>query len=283
MLLAVLIIIFLYMFGHLVGNQNWIVMSKDETFHLLFSALLIVSVGGIIFFSCTISSAIIDYATTSITSATGTEFSCAQQADLFSYADCFLGTLESKAKTIGSIAIRESISKQMDGANAYSIYLPFIGGTTTMPQAYKRTQATMYDTLFYTFISPAMLSLSLQRKFIYFMGIIGPAVLLPLAFILRVIPLTRNLGNMFIGLSIGILTIFPMMYAINGAMYNVVFGSCDAIGPITDDYVLGPCGSTASFSEIARIIPQAFFLPNLTLAIFITFLGAVAKALRVIG
>jgi len=50
-----------------------------------------------------------------------------------------------------------------------------------------------------------------------------------------------------------------------------------------NDYVLGNCEDTGSFKDFGRLIPQAFFLPNLTLAIFITFLGAMNKALRVLG
>ena len=43
------------------------------------------------------------------------------------------------------------------------------------------------------------------------------------------------------------------------------------------------CSNTAGFWAIARLVPVAFFLPNLTIAIVITFLTAMNKALKVLG
>jgi len=43
------------------------------------------------------------------------------------------------------------------------------------------------------------------------------------------------------------------------------------------------CSNPNGFWNVARLIPQAFFLPNLTIALLITFLGSVHKALRLIG
>lgn len=283
MLLAILIIVFAYMVGSVVGNTNWIVFAKDELYHLLFSACLLAAIGGILFFSCTLGSALADYSLSSISASSQASFSCTNNGDMYAFSSCFLGLLESDAKTTSSILIRQSISKQLQASNAYSTYVPFFGGWTISPDAYKRTHATMYDMLSFSFVSPALLSISLQKQFLDFMGIFGPAVLLPLAFMLRVLPPTRTLGNMFIAVSIGVLVLFPLMYAINAAMYEAVFSDCSKISAATDDYVMGPCGTPGSFSEIAKLIPQAFFLPNFTLAVFITFLGAAAKALRVIG
>jgi hypothetical protein len=92
---------------------------------------------------------------------------------------------------------------------------------------------------------------------------------------------------------IGLYVLVPFMYVFNFAMYDVVNTQhdCQLVANSVCDFVVDSgCGSPAqtcvnpdSFWQVARLIPEAFFLPNLTIALLITFLSAMHKALRVIG
>ena len=67
-------------------------------------------------------------------------------------------------------------------------------------------------------------------------------------------------------------------------MYDVIGDDeCLAYSGAVQDRWFGGCGEEGSFWSVARLIPQAFFLPNLTIALLVTFLAGVNKALRVIG
>jgi hypothetical protein len=280
-MLTILIIVFAYAGGQLLENQNMTIFAKDELYHLLFSAAMLAAIGGILAFSCVISSGLMDF---SLKGTGAAQFSCySSSSNVFDIASCFMNRVKTDADWIAGNALKKSIEKQQEAVSTVSIYFPMIGGTTTSYVAYKRTYAMMYDLLYTSFLAPLLMSITLQAQLIDFMKIFGPGVLFPLAFLLRVFPATRSMGNILIGLGIGLVTIFPIMYALNASMYETVFKSCDGMEDITDDTVLGSCGFPGSFFDIAKLIPQAFFLPNLTLAVFITFLSAMNRALKVIG
>ena len=98
------------------------------------------------------------------------------------------------------------------------------------------------------------------------------------------------MGDMLIALIIGVYVLVPFMYVFNFAMYDVLLTSDDCTmfqDAVCDFAISGTDCATActanGFWYVARFIPQAFFLPNLTIAVLITFLGGIHKALRVIG
>jgi hypothetical protein len=118
--------------------------------------------------------------------------------------------------------------------------------------------------------------------------------ILPIAFVFRAFFPLRQMGNVLIALSIGLYVLVPFMYAFNLAMYDAVFNDCTTYSKLVCDFVVDgctpinlstdiTCTNPGSFWNVARLLPQAFFLPNLTIAVFITFMGAVNKALKAIG
>jgi hypothetical protein len=162
-----------------------------------------------------------------------------------------------------------------------SIYTPLTGGVSLPMTAYQRTYAVQYDIVGNSFVTPALVSITMQRILVTF-AVDFVQFILPAAFLLRIIPGTRMLGNMLIAFSIALYVIIPTFYALMGAMDDVVFTNCNQYNLLVADKVFGDCSSANSFWNVARLLPQAFFLPNLMLALIITCISAIYKALRVI-
>ena len=58
---------------------------------------------------------------------------------------------------------------------------------------------------------------------------------------------------------------------------------CDTVADKNCSAPSSACGNPYGFWFVAKLIPQAFFLPNLTIAIIIVFVSSIDKALRAMG
>jgi hypothetical protein len=140
---------------------------------------------------------------------------------------------------------------------------------------------------------PILASLNAQKFVLQGISWMGAYVLLPFAFVLRLVPPTREFGNMLIALFFGLYIVVPTMYAMSGAVFlqNVVknapyevttlekfhsFGLDNSIVPKADprETILYKIGST---------IPQAIFLPNIVIIVAVSSIMALSKALRAIA
>jgi hypothetical protein len=135
------------------------------------------------------------------------------------------------------------------------------------------------------------MSISMQKLAIDFVTENSIKWILPAGFLLRVFIPTRQMGNVIIAFSVGLYIVIPFMFVFNFAMYEGVLTDCSTFADAVCDNVFDShcnpasdtCGNENGFWNVARLIPLAFFLPNLTIAVFITFLTSMNKALRVIG
>ncbi|HLC69340.1 MAG TPA: hypothetical protein VJH24_05875 [Candidatus Bilamarchaeaceae archaeon] len=284
--LIVLIITFAYMIGTSTNNAQLLIFSKDEMFHLGISLILITSIGGILFFSCIAVSGFLDFALSTLVGGTSDCYDGTQSA--VNVARCYIATLEEHARAVLAATTRDSIRNEMESATIFGFYNPVTGGIMTPTKGEYKTYAMQLDMVGLTFVLPALVSISLQRIFLNF-GIDFVRYLIPVALFFRIFPGIRNMGNLLLALSIAVYIFIPSMYAINAAMDDAVFQST-ALGctagsrteALVEDVVMGDCDSLYNFWSVARLLPQAFFLPNLTIAITITFLSGVNKALRVL-
>jgi hypothetical protein len=268
----------IYIAGTALNDANMLVFAKDELFHLGMSAILVLCVGGIMLSSCSF----FNYFLSNSLAPMGVTSSCFQSGPTgFSStqaATCYLTSLDNTASSLIRMLTKQGISKEMNSAEIIGVYTPWSGGIMTPLKPYLKTQSMQLDMITFTFIMPALVSISMQKVLLYF-EIDFIKWLIPIALLFRILPLTRNMGNMLLALLIALYAIIPIMYALNGAMDNVVYQSgCN----IVKDYVLGDCNSPYNFWAIARFMPQAFFLPNLTIVLVITFLSSVNKALKVL-
>jgi hypothetical protein len=206
-------------------------------------------------------------------------------------ATCYIGMVKADGQAISENYINEYVGKMMDSTFSWSLQLPLVTSYTSTAGAYKRIVSNQYDTILNSFLVPALMSIGMQKIALDFINENMVNWVLPSAFVLRFFIPTRHMGNLLIALVVGVYVLVPFMYVFGFAMYDALLttGDCDSFkAAVYDFHVDGgsdvaTCGNPNSFWHVARLIPQAFFLPNLTIVVLITFLTAMHKALTVIG
>jgi hypothetical protein len=274
--LVALAITLVYMYGKFRMDAKAEVWAKDEAYNLFLSIILFVAMLAFFVGSC--------------------DLSLAQnganpiQASI-SYIDTLLsnnglGILQQL--TVGSIQNQLAALKYL-----YVGIAPFAGaGVAT--SAGQNALSAQKETLIDIYI-PILASLNAQRYILLAITWMQASVLLPFAFILRLVPPTREYGNMFIAMLFGIYIIAPAAYVMCSNAFNSVITSTTmsdmmnspgASGYNFYDYSLDTQGETYSSTvlyQMGSTIPQAVFLPNLILIITISCTMAVWKAIRAVA
>ncbi len=279
---TMLIIIVAYVVGIVTGNVNFTVFAKDEAWHFGFSIILLLLFSTILLISCSA----VDFFYKTTLEEVGTVNCYTISAEMTDVSMCYIEMAKRDAEKMAENSIDKYIDKLMSSTFTVTISIPLFNSVTSAAGAWRRVDANQYDTVLNMFLFPALISLNMQQLFLGFISSTIVYWLLPAAFVFRIFIPTRQMGNILIALSIGLYVLVPFIYTFNLAMYDVIGdGECayyQAQG-IIDDAVFGGCGRTGNFWDVARLLPQAFFLPNLAIALVITFLVGVNKALRVIG
>ncbi|MBN1170415.1 hypothetical protein JXA56_05290 [Candidatus Micrarchaeota archaeon] len=287
MIITVIIIAITFMAGQFIGNPGYTVFAKDEAYHLGFSVILLVTIGGVLVTSCYI----MDFFYISLFENLGELPSgCYMQGSgINSVSSCYIRVAESDAKSLSESYIKNYLNYMMDSTFSYSIQLPLVDSYTATAGAYKRIISSQYDIVLNSFLVPALMSISMQKLALDFINENLVRWILPTAFFLRIFIPTRSIGNILIAVVVALYVVVPFMYVFNFAMYDAVFDDChryqDAVcDNVVDSYSCdNSCNNPEGFWRVARLVPQAFFLPNLTIALVVAFLTAANKALRTIG
>lgn len=274
-----------YVIGTAISNANYIVFAKDEAYHLGFSILLLLAFSGIVLFSCMF----MDFFYGDMFSRLGAS-SCWLPGDgTATVSKCYMRMMKSDATRIANEYIKKHIDLLMDSTFSWNIQWPLLDSYTVTAGAYKRITSNQYNMLVNTFIVPILMSISMQKLLLDFVVENAVRWILPIAFLLRVFIPTRQMGNIMIAVCIALYLVVPFMYAFNATMYEVTLNDCTPFSATVCDFVVdgtsctSACTNEYGFWRVARLIPQAFFLPNLTIAVVITFLACMNKALKVIG
>jgi hypothetical protein len=288
--LTIFLIAAAYVAGSMLSNANYIVFAKDELYHLAFSVVFLVGFSGVVIMSCGIIDTFFDSLFANIGALPS---GCYSGGSMQSTASCYITVVRADATRMSESYIQHYLDELMDSTFSWSLQIPLLNSYTSSGAAYKRVRSNQYDMILNSFLIPALMSVSMQKIMIDFISENVITWIMPVAFLLRLFIPTRQMGNILIALSLGLYIIVPFMYVFNFAMYDVVnnHDDCVQFSPAVCDYVADSgCGNSAqtcdnpdSFWNVGRLIPVAFFLPNLTFAILISFLGSVHKALRVIG
>ncbi len=281
LVLTALIIGIAYMVGMATGNVNYTVFAKDELYHLGFSVVLLLFFSTILLVSCDA----VEMFYNTIFDQIGAETSSCYEstATMGDVSLCYMQNLKSKSRRLAENYIDQYVSQLMGSTWTFSLSLPLMNSYSVSAEAYKRIWAAQYDTTTNMFIFPALMSINIQELILTLVVVEFVKWLLPIAFLLRIFIPTRQMGNMLIALAMGLHVVIPFFYVFNLAMYDILFQDCAGFEPLINDFVFGRCADPGSFWEVASLIPQAFFIPNLTIALVITFMVSINKALRVIG
>jgi hypothetical protein len=281
-----------YMIGNTLGNPRYLVWAKDEAYHLSFSVVLLLSIGGILVLSCFVMDMFYENLFQNMETST---YGCYTPGKgINAVSTCYIKEAKKDATGIAEEYIDRYINELMESTFAYTIQIPLLTSYTSTAGAYRRIVSNQYDIITNSFLIPALMSISMQKLALDFINENVLRWILPSAFLLRIFIPTRNLGNILIALVIGLYVIIPFMYVFNWSMYENIMTIDDCTSSaklqtavcdnVADSYdCANTCNNEYGFMAVARLIPQAFFLPNLTLAIFVTFMTGLGKALRVIG
>lgn len=289
--LSVILIALAYAFGSATHNAETIVFAKDELYHLGVSVVLLASFAGLLGASCLLSDSFVGIGASQIPQNSACYAAGSSSIDV---AYCYTTMLQSKAAGMVSFFTSKQIKMIMDSGWSYTAGAFLQGTFTTMMEAYKKIYAMQFDTLSNVYVMPALISISVQKILLQLIKENIVQFILPAAFALRFFPPTRTAGNFLIAFCIALYAVFPFFAAFTFMMYDAVYNDCSTYSamlydkPINNEAGAPVCSQTGdvmgvSMWDVGVMIPMAFFLPNLSLALLITFLGAVNKALRVVG
>lgn len=262
-----------YMYSRARSDPAMGVWAKDEGFNLLISAFLFI--GLTVFF-------------------TGTCFIVEDMAggSPFAAANSYLrGLLQANGQNILKQLSYGSISNQLDATSyLYVGFTPFFGSGVA-GRANMRAHSALKEFLIDLYL-PILASLNAQMYILQAIEWVGTSVLLPFAFVLRLLPPTREFGNMLIAIFFGLYIVVPTMYAVSGKAFTDITDpaeSIESVNPTVNpfysyglDYA-GTQGKGTVFYKIGSTLPQAIFLPNLVIIVTITCVMALSKALRAIA
>jgi|GEM_PF-844994 len=312
LMLTVIITALSYMAGRITGNPRLLIFAKDELFHLGFSMVLLLGFSGLLLLSCNVMDFF--FINTFSEMDDGSLRCYSEHSTIEAVSECYLNSARSDADRMSRYYINQYVDNIMWSTLSMSIAIPLFDTYTAVISSYKRVVSNQYDMVLNTFLIPSLVSLSLQQLLLGFINDNIIAWVVPAGFLLRVFIPTRQMGNMILALAIGVYILVPYMYTFNLAMFDVAltdddcyrevdatFGSgndmhyydavCDSV---MDGYVCWnyddfssdrdrACTNRYGFWRVASFVPQAFLLPNLTMALLVTFISAVARALRVLG
>jgi len=257
-----------YMYSKLKEDPKIGVWAKDEAYNLLISVLMFA--GLIVFFtgSCRIAQAF-------------------SGDNPFAAADNYIAGL-SNSNGMGLLQdlTRDSLEDQKK-ATAY-LYIgmaPFTGSGAAEDAHWKAFSA--HKEMVIDLYLPMIASLNAQRYILQAIQWVGAGILLPFAFIMRLIPPTREFGNVLIAIFFGLYIVVPTLYVMSAQAYSEVLKNPVVISdpPANNFYSYGiedgyNTFQSARFYRIGSTIPQAVFIPNLVIIVTITCITSLSKALR---
>lgn len=265
-----------YMYSKFREDPTMGVWAKDEAFNLVVTVLLFAGLLVIFSASCSIAS---DY-------SGGNPIYASQQ-----YLDALIS---SNGLNILRVLSSDSITNQLDATKYRYLGLTPFWGEGAALRSNRKAYSAQEEYLIDMYL-PIIASLTAQKYVITGIAWMGAYVLLPFAFVMRLIPPTRDFGNVLIALFFGLYIVVPTLYAMSGSIF--MQSIVNNLSPFTTDSSLEkfcsygldnrepPCGPSAGtiLYRIGSTIPQAVFLPNLVIIVAISCIMALSKALRAIA
>ena len=266
-----------YMYSKVREDPATGVWAKDEAYNLVISVMLFAGI--LVFFTASCSMA--------------TTYS--EKANPITASQRYLDTLiQSNGINVLKTLASDSLTNQLDATKYLYLGLsPFWGDGVAM-KANRKAYSAQREYLIDLYL-PIIASLMAQKYVLQGIAWMGASVLLPFAFVMRLVPPTRDFGNMLIALFFGIYIVVPTLYAMSAQVFAEHVRSM-TVAPYTVDSSLQKFQSfgldntrdpmpekTTTFYKIGSTIPQAIFLPNLVIIVAVTCIMAVSKALRAIA
>ncbi|NYZ78995.1 hypothetical protein H0N99_02505 [Candidatus Micrarchaeota archaeon] len=267
----------IYMLSKIFSKPEWAVWIKDEFYQAIISVAIVVLLVVVISAVCSI-------------------FTNVAGADPFVIAHTYLnGLVWDKTINLATRAFQDSLICQL--AAAYKTHVGSKSlGTTYQQSIGLRTVATNFDFLYTLFVGLSA-SLMVQDIGLSIIQAFAFRIMLPLGILFRVFPFLRRAGATFIALALGLYIVYPLCFVMNQMVVNAVmkdpvmsasFISSSAGLPVVEGFALAIISPFLPWAlidivlllqEVAKLLPQAIFLPTLNLVITLTFVKNASRVL----
>ncbi|MFA6490130.1 MAG: hypothetical protein WCT52_05640 [Candidatus Micrarchaeia archaeon] len=280
-----LLIALSYMYAKFRGDMQIEVWAKDEMFNLLISVFLFVGIIAFFSASCAISESYVG-------------------ENPFDAAETYIDNLvQANGVNVLRTLTYDSINNQLDATAYYFQSMAPFSGSGSAFNANLKSRSAHKEFLIDLYL-PILASLNAQKFLLEALRWIGMSILLPFAFVMRLVPPTREFGNVMIAVFFAVYIVVPFLYSMSGAAFQEIVdnprceytdlnGNCN----VHNFYSLGVDGGDATAAgrdsgltmknamlyKIGSTIPQAIFLPNLVIIIAVTCVMSISKALRAIA
>ena len=265
-----------YMYSKVREDPATGVWAKDEAYNLVISLLLFV---GILMF---------------FTGACSIAFSYAGNKSPIDASQMYLdGLLQSNGLNVLRTLQSDSLQNQLDATKYSYLGLSPFWGDGVAPRANRKAYSAQREYLIDLYL-PIVASLTAQKYVLQGIAWMGASVLLPFAFVLRLVPPTREFGNMLLALFFGMYIVAPTLYAMSAEVFANNVQNITTPYSVTslqefqsyglDNSQTPPADiKDTTFYRIGSVLPQAIFIPNLVILVTVTSIMAVSKALRAIA
>ena len=266
-----------YMYSHLRGDEAAGVWAKDEAYNLVISVILFAGLLAFFQASCSV----------------------AQSYAGLNPFDSAVNYLDWLMNTNGMSVLRaltyNSLGDQLRATQSWYFGMVPFSGAGAAEYANYRAYSAHKEFLIDLYI-PMLASLNAQKQLLLAAEWVGVSLMLPFAFVMRLIPPTRDFGNTLIALFFAIYVVVPLLYSMSGQAFRQIVTN-PSCGNVHNFYSYGidggngedggansgaTCGNATLF-RIGSTIPQAVFLPNLVLIVSVTCVMSISKALRAIA
>jgi len=261
MLTALFIIALAYMASQAFQKREWETWARSAGFQLGFSFAVLVGIN-LLLLSCSW----LSYQLT-MNPATNDP-----GQDLYVASGSYLNRLVSyNGFVLVGTLTGESIQNQLEAINFKFTSTPWAGGHGSAKDAGEKTKANAQDTLT-NMLMPMIASLYAQQVILQAVADFAIPLALPLAFILRLFPQTRGSADQLLAIVVGFAGILPLTYVLNMHIAASINPS-DILAPLAKADV------DLHLGQLAPLISQAVFLPNLTIVLTVSFIMAFSKLL----
>jgi len=192
--------------------------------------------------------------------------------DMFDAPINYLGNLAyGKGFPLVYALIDASLQNQLEALDFTFTQNPLVGGGGEAPHAGEKTKANAQDAIT-NMLMPMIASLYAQQAIIRVAQELIIPFFIPAAFVLRIFPQTRTMADYLLAISVGLAVVLPLTYVLN--MY--IAQDISTANIISPSAALDP---DLMFAQVASLIPQAVFLPNIAIVITVSFIMTFSKFL----
>ena len=268
-----------YMYAKLTENPAMELWAKDEAANMAITVLLFIGIIAFFQASCMISESYFEY-------------------NPFQATDYYLDLLINRGLNVIRTLTSGSLNDQLDATRYIYIGAAPIYGEGVATDAYRKGLSAHKELVMDIYL-PIIASLNAQKYVLQTIQWVGASLVLPFAFVMRTIPMTREFGNILIAIFFAAYIVVPFLYALSAEIYNEIESSelpcvsC-SYARVHNFYTYGldgtsryddstDSGKDAVFYTIGVTLPQAIFIPNLIIVVAITCTMALSKALKALA